>query len=100
LLAVAEAMAQVLHLGPEERLLSVLPLSHLYEQGLGLITPLVVGASVVYPVSRQPAILVRTFRDFRASGLLLVPQGLRLLDYSLERTADQAGKRASFERAT
>ncbi|TME82959.1 MAG: hypothetical protein E6I45_04865 [Chloroflexi bacterium] len=99
LLAVAEAMAQVLHLGPEERLLSVLPLSHLYEQGLGLITPLVVGASVVYPVSRQPAILVRTFHDFRASVLLIVPQGLRLLDNAIERKVDQAGKRASFERA-
>ena len=99
LIAVAQAMAQVLGFGPEERLLSVLPLSHLYEQGLGLITPLMVGASIVYPVSRQPSILVRTFRDFHASVLLIVPQGLRLLDNAIERKVDQTGKRASFERA-
>ncbi|MEO8230500.1 MAG: AMP-binding protein [Chloroflexota bacterium] len=99
LMLVAQAMAEVLDLGPEERLLSVLPLSHLYEQGLGLITPLVVGASIVYPISRQPAILVRTFRDFRASVLLIVPQGLRLLDNAIERKVDQAGQRRRFERA-
>jgi long-chain acyl-CoA synthetase len=99
LIAVAQSMARVLDFGPDERLLSVLPLSHLYEQGLGLITPLVVGASVVYPVSRQPATLVRTFHDFRASVLLIVPQGLRLLDHAIERKVDQAGKRATFERA-
>jgi long-chain acyl-CoA synthetase len=99
LLASAHAMASVLSLSPQERLLSVLPLSHLYEQGPGLITPLVVGASIVYPVSRQPAVLVRTFRDYRATMLLIVPQGLKLLDHAIERKVDQAGKRASFERA-
>jgi long-chain acyl-CoA synthetase len=99
LLASATAMASVLRIGPNERLLSVLPLSHLYEQGLGLITPLLVGASVVYPVSRQPSVLVRTFRDFQATMLLVVPQGMRLLENAIERKVDQAGKRDAFERA-
>ena len=75
----------------------MLPLSHLYEQVLGLIGPLLHGASVVYPVSRQPAVLLRTFRDFRVSILLIVPQGLRLLDAAIERKVDQSGRRARFE---
>ena len=75
----------------------MLPLSHLYEQVLGLIGPLLQGASVVYPVSRQPAVLLRTFRDFRVSILLIVPQGLRLLDAAIERKVDQSGRRARFE---
>ena len=98
LMASAKAMSSVLSLGPKERLLSVLPLSHLFEQGPGLLTPLHVGASIVYPVSRQPAVLVRTFRDYRASMLLIVPQGLRLLSAAIERKVDQAGRRSSFER--
>ena len=97
LLSCATAMTQVLSIGTQDRLLSVLPLSHLYEQVLGFIGPLLVGASVVYPVSRQPAVLVRTFRDFRISILLIVPQGLQLLTSAIERKVDQAGKRARFE---
>ena len=97
LLSCATAMTQVLSIGTQDRLLSVLPLSHLYEQVLGFIGPLLVGASVVYPVSRQPAVLVRTFRDFRISVLLIVPQGLQLLTSAIERKVDQAGKRARFE---
>ena len=97
LMSSAGSMAQVLPFGPDDRLLSVLPLSHLFEQALGLITPLVVGASVVYPVSRQPSVLLRTFRDFEVSVLLIVPQGLRLLDNAIERRVDESGKRARFE---
>ncbi len=58
---------------------------------------MLVGASIVYPVSRQPAVLLRTFRDYGVSMLLIVPQGLRLLDNAIERRVDQAGRRAAFE---
>jgi long-chain acyl-CoA synthetase len=98
LLSSATTMMKVLSFGAKDRLLSVLPLSHLYEQVLGFMAPLTVGASVVYPVSRQPAVLIRTFRDFKVSVLLIVPQGLRLIDAAIERRVDQAGKRAQFER--
>ncbi len=97
LMACATAMSKVMHVAPQDRLLSVLPLSHLYEQVLGFIGPLLVGASIVYPVSRQPAVLLRTFRDFGVSILLIVPQGLRLLDGAIERKVDQAGSRGRFE---
>ncbi|HEX5828540.1 MAG TPA: AMP-binding protein, partial [Candidatus Limnocylindrales bacterium] len=98
LLFSATAMPSVLPFGSKDRLLSVLPLSHLYEQVLGFMAPLTVGASIVYPVSRQPSVLIRTFRDFRVSVLLIVPQGLRLLNGAIERRVDQAGKRDAFER--
>jgi long-chain acyl-CoA synthetase len=98
LVASATAMTQVLPFNERDRLLSVLPLSHLYEQVLGFLGPLLVGASIVYPVSRQPSVLIRTFRDYRVSILLIVPQGLRLLDAAIERKVDQAGQRRQFER--
>jgi long-chain acyl-CoA synthetase len=94
----ARALVEVFHFRRGERLLSVLPLSHMFEQTCGLLAPLAAGVSVVYPVSRQPAVLIRTFRDFRATMLLIVPQGLKLLDKAIERKVDQTGRRATFER--
>ncbi len=98
LISCAHAMTTVMPFDDHDRLLSVLPLSHLYEQVLGFILPLMVGASIVYPVSRQPGILMRTFRDFHVSILLIVPQGLELLDNAIQRRVDQSGKTAQFAR--
>ncbi len=97
LVSCARSLVTVLPFGPSDRLLSVLPLSHLFEQALGFITPLLIGASIVYPVSRQPSVLLRTFRDFKISVLLIVPQGLRLLDNAIERRVDESGRRTGFE---
>ncbi len=98
LLSNAESALQVFPLGPEQRLLSVLPLSHMFEQLGGFLAPLLAGASVAYPVSLQPAVLVRSFRQFGATMLLIVPQGLRLLNNAIERKVDASGKREAFER--
>lgn len=94
----ARTLLQVFPLAPNERMLSVLPLSHMFEQSPGFLAPLAAGASIVYPVSRQPAVLMRTFRDFKVSILLIVPQGLKLLDNAIERRVDQSGKRETFEK--
>ena len=98
LLASAVASAKVFPIDARQRLISVLPLSHLFEQGLGLTTPLLAGASIVYPVSRQPAVLLRTFRDYGVSTLLIVPQGMRLLDNAISRRVEQAGRTALVAR--
>jgi long-chain acyl-CoA synthetase len=98
LVADAEAAVKVFPLGPQQRELSVLPLSHMFEQTGGLIAPLLAGASIAYPSSLQPSVLIRSFRQFRASMLLIVPQGLRLLNNAIERRVDQGGQRRAFER--
>jgi long-chain acyl-CoA synthetase len=94
----AQELPKVFPIGPGERMLSVLPLSHIFEQSPGFLVPMHSGASVVYPVSRQPSVLLRTFRDFKVSILLIVPQGLKLLDNAIERKVDQGGKRETFEK--
>jgi len=98
LMANATALREVFPFQPDERLLSILPLSHMFEQTCGLLAPFLAGASIVYPVSRQPAVLMRTFREYRVTMLLIVPAGLKLLDGAIARKVDAAGKRASFER--
>jgi long-chain acyl-CoA synthetase len=98
LMANAAALREVFPFRPDERLLSILPLSHMFEQTCGLLAPFLAGASVVYPVSRQPAVLMRSFREYRVTMLLIVPAGLKLLDSAIQRKVDASGKRASFDR--
>ena len=94
----AAALRSVVPIGPETRLLSILPLSHMYGLNPGLLAPLIAGTSVVYPTSLQPPVLARTFRDRRVTMLLAVPQVVKLLTNAIERRVDADGKRATFER--
>ena len=92
LLANIEGVCQYINCPPESRLLSILPLSHMYEQMGGLFIALRSGASVTYPTSRQPTVLSRTMRERRITILLLVPQGLELLMNGIEREVRPAGE--------
>jgi long-chain acyl-CoA synthetase len=92
------SLTSVVPLGPETRLLSILPLSHMYGLNPGFLAPLVMGASVVYPTSLQPPVLARTFRERRVTMLLAVPQIVKLLNNAVERRVDADGKRDLVER--
>ena len=92
----ALAARQIFPIGPKQRLLSFLPLSHMFEQLAGFFTVLVSGASVVYPTSRQPAVVRRTFKDFRVSMVLITPAVVRSLLLAIERRAEQEGKAELF----
>ena len=89
-----EGISQYISCDPSGRLLSILPLSHMYEQMGGLFMTLHHGASVTYPTSRQPAVLTRTMRERKITILLLVPQGLELLMNGIEREVARQGKEA------
>ncbi|MCE2466282.1 MAG: AMP-binding protein, partial [Dehalococcoidia bacterium] len=98
LLANVEGVCQYITCSPSSRLLSILPLSHMYEQMGGLFIALHYGASVTYPTSRQPTILARTMRERRVTILLLVPQALELLMNGIEREVKRTGKEALWNR--
>jgi long-chain acyl-CoA synthetase len=94
----ATALRSVVPLGPETRLLSILPLSHMYGLNPGFLAPLIAGALVVYPTSLQTSVLTRTVRENRITMLLAVPQVAKMLDNAVERQVDASGKRETFER--
>ena len=87
-----EGISQYITCRPSSRLLSILPLSHMYEQTGGLLTALYFGASVTYPTSRQPTVLARTMRERKVTTMLLVPQALELLMNGIEREVRRQGK--------
>jgi long-chain acyl-CoA synthetase len=90
---------EVLAVDDRYRFLSLLPLSHMFEQNTGLLAPLAGGAQIVYPVSLQPSILFRTVTEHRITTLVLVPQALQLLLSGIEREAERSGKRGQLDRA-
>ena len=87
-----EGISHYINVKSSSRLLSLLPLSHMYEQMGGLFFALHSGASVTYPVSRQPTVLSRTMRERRITTMLLVPQALELLMNGIEREVSRRGK--------
>ena len=93
-----EGVAQYISCAPSGRLLSILPLSHMYEQMGGLFVTLHNGASVTYPTSRQPTVLSRTMRERKITIMLLVPQGLELLMNGIEREVARQNKQALWNK--
>jgi long-chain acyl-CoA synthetase len=92
----AEAAQQIFPIGPKQRLLSFIPLSHMFEQLAGFWTLLLSGASVVYPTSRQPAVIRRTFKERRVSMILITPAAVRSILLGIQRQAEAQGKAGLF----
>ena len=70
----AAASVQLVSVSEHDRMLSILPLSHTYECTLGLITPLMVGASVYY-LDKLPtaAVLLPAMAKVKPTIMLSVP---------------------------
>jgi long-chain acyl-CoA synthetase len=96
ILSNAMAATAIFPIGPQQRLLSFIPLSHMFEQMAGFWCLLIAGASVVYPTSRQPSAVRRTFRERRVSMILITPAAVRSLFIAIERRAEQEGKAELF----
>ncbi|MSQ15492.1 MAG: long-chain fatty acid--CoA ligase [Dehalococcoidia bacterium] len=69
---------------PDYRLLSLLPLSHVFEMSIGLLFPLSGGASVTYLDSLRPTTIFRAMQEERVTCMACVPQVLQLFMSSIE----------------
>jgi long-chain acyl-CoA synthetase len=82
----------------EHRIVSLLPLSHLLEQAVGLYYALSVGASVLYVRSRNPRVIFDALRGHRVTSMVVVPQVLDLFWSAIEREVEKSGRTAAFNR--
>ena len=74
LVFVAASSRTLMKIFSRDRLLSVIPLAHTYECSLGMLTPVMSGASVTYldkPAS--PAVLLPAMQTLRPTAMLTVP---------------------------
>jgi long-chain acyl-CoA synthetase len=83
----------------EYRIVSLLPLSHLFEQAIGLYLLLDLGAEIVYVRSRNPRVIFETFREHRVTGMIVVPQVLDLFWAGIVREVEKRGQGPQFARA-
>jgi long-chain acyl-CoA synthetase len=82
----------------DHRLVSLLPLSHLLEQAVGLYYALDVGADVLYVRSRNPRVIFDALRDHRVTSMVVVPQILDLFWSAIEREIAKQGRTATVDR--
>ncbi|MDU8911433.1 AMP-binding protein [Aestuariicoccus sp. MJ-SS9] len=77
--------------GEAMRLVSILPLSHMYEQTVGLFLPMLMGGTVHYTPSLKPSAILAETRRFRVTGMVVVPGFLELLRGAADDRARSGG---------
>jgi long-chain acyl-CoA synthetase len=82
----------------DHRIVSLLPLSHLLEQAVGLFYALSVGANVLYVRSRNPRLIFEALRAHRVTSMIVVPQVLDLFWSAIEREVEKSGRTKAFDR--
>ncbi len=70
----ATAAQHIIDIFPEDRFLSILPLAHTYECTIGMLVPILNGASIYYiQKPPTPTILIKAMADVKPSCMLTVP---------------------------
>ena len=82
----------------DHRIVSILPLSHLFEQSVGLFYALSVGADVLYVRSRNPRVIFDALSGHRVTSMIMVPQLLDVFWGQIEREVARRGRTAGFNR--
>jgi long-chain acyl-CoA synthetase len=82
----------------EHRIVSLLPLSHLLEQSVGLYYALSVGADILYVRSRNPRVIFDALRDHRVTSMVVVPQVLDLFWGAIDREVVKRKRATAFAR--
>ncbi len=81
------------------RVVSLLPLSHLFEQAPVLMYGTLIGAEVMYVRSRNPRVIFEALRELQVTTMIVTPQLMELFWSAITREVDKQGKRATFDRA-
>lgn len=82
-----------------QRAVSILPLSHLFEQAPLVFYATSIGAEVMYVRSRNPRVIFESLREMRVTVMVLTPQILELFWSALTREVEKQGRSAQFARA-
>jgi long-chain acyl-CoA synthetase len=83
----------------EERTVSLLPASHLFDQAPVLFYGLMIGADILYLRSRTPRVIFAALAEHRVTTMVVVPQLLQLFWNGLTREIARQGKSTLFERS-
>jgi long-chain acyl-CoA synthetase len=98
---ILSTLEAITHLLPprEHRTVSLLPMSHLFEQAPILFFGMMIGADILYLRSRTPRVIFEALREQRVTTMVGVPQLLQLFWNGLEREIKRQGKENLFNRS-
>jgi len=92
------SLSKVLMYEKDWRFLSVLPLSHMFEQTVGLFVPLFYGCSITYLKTRKPSAIMQALQDESITCIITVPLMLQKLRERILREVELHGKEQLFQR--
>src|SRR5439155_6147787 len=92
LVSAVEAVFGCVHLGPDDAVLSVLPLFHVLSQMANLLLPLVKGARVVHLETLNTTELLRALQERDITAFAVVPQFFYLIHERIFKEVSQRGK--------
>ena len=98
-LAENAALRAVFPLQHGDRALSVLPLSHTFEQTINLLLAFTCGVRISYLQRTNAVTIARAMREERVTESAIVPELLRRMLVAIERRAQQQGQWDSWQRA-
>lgn len=77
-----EALSSIIPISPNDKFLSILPLSHIYEQAAGFLVPFRNGAQIVY--AHSPTAIANLLKEHRITKMAAVPEFLKLVMNKIE----------------
>jgi long-chain acyl-CoA synthetase len=80
------------------RFVTLVPLSHVFGQFMALFVPPLLGATVVFERSANPAEIIRTVKRERATALIAVPRMLDALHAGMQREFEARGQKGWLQR--
>lgn len=81
----------------DDRFLSILPLSHMFEQVGGMLVPLAKGSQITYATALNSISIRKNLIDDKITKMLAVPEFLKLIIRRIESEAEQQGKKNQLE---
>ena len=88
----ANAVLQVIHIGPDDALLGILPMFHVLAQMANLFLPLFNGARVVYLETLNTTELLRALQERGITAFCVVPQFFYLIHEKIFKELNKRGK--------
>lgn len=92
------ALLSVQQLSEHDEALSLLPMSHMLEQTVGLLTPLTIGMSIVYVPAITATNIFRAFDEEHVSVMVCVPRILQSIRRGILAKVAEQGKTETFNR--
>jgi len=80
-----DSVCRAIAVSADQTFLSILPLSHLFEQNPGFLAPLSVGCTIIHVRGLRPNLIFKVLAEERVTNIILVPRLLKVFADGIKR---------------